>query len=75
MIPVLFTSSLTVCYLLSIAFVYRVVRSGKTDLSIFYLIFPIAIPFFGAGLIHMISKPILGNTVMVKKLLGVRLKT
>ena len=57
MIPVLFTSSLTVCYLLSIAFVYRVVRSGKTDLSIFYLIFPIAIPFFGAGLIHMISKP------------------
>ncbi len=57
MIPVLFTSGLTVCYLLSIAFVYRVVRSGKTDLSIFYLIFPIALPFFGAGLIHMISKP------------------
>ena len=57
MIPVLFTSSLTVCYLLSIAFGYRIVRSAKTDLSIFYLIFPIALPFFGAGLIHMISKP------------------
>ena len=57
MIPVLFTSTVTLCYLLSIDFVYRIVRSGKTDLSIFYLIFPIALPFFGAGLIHMISKP------------------
>ncbi|MFR8789256.1 MAG: hypothetical protein ACLVGT_06805, partial [Streptococcus salivarius] len=57
MIPVLITSILTVCYFLSIALVYKAIVSGKSDLTIFYLIFPIALPFFGAGLIHMISKP------------------
>ena len=57
MIPVLITSILTVCYFLSIALVYKAIVSGKSDLTIFYLIFPIALPFFGAALIHMISKP------------------
>ena len=57
MIPVLITSILTVCYFLSIALVYKSIVSGRSDLTIFYLIFPIALPFFGAGLIHMISKP------------------
>ena len=56
MIPVLITSILTVCYFLSIALVYKAIVSGKSDLTIFYLIFPIALPFFGAALIHMISK-------------------
>ena len=69
MIPVLITSILTVCYFLSIALVYKAIVSGKSDLTIFYLIFfPIALPFFGAGLIHMISKSqILVDTVVVKK--------
>ena len=57
MIPVLITSILAVCYFLSIALVYKAIVSGRSDLTIFYLIFPIALPFFGAGLIHMISKP------------------
>ncbi|MFR1049130.1 MAG: hypothetical protein ACLSFK_04080 [Streptococcus salivarius] len=74
MIPVLITSILTVCYFLSIALVYKAIVSGKSDLTIFYLIFPIALPFFGAGLIHMISKPNLVDTVVVKKQLVAKLK-
>jgi len=39
MIPVLITSILTVCYFLSIALVYKAIVSGRSDLTIFYLIF------------------------------------
>ena len=39
MIPVLITSILTVCYFLSIALVYKAIVSGKSDLTIFYLLY------------------------------------
>ena len=67
MIPVLITNYFLTVFYFPIYSAWKLLLVADQDLTIFLQIFPIALPFFGAGLVHMISKPNPGRTPMVVK--------